>query len=83
MIRVVGGLSKRVPDANWSEMIACVNTTARPAVAVRHGHLRRRPGDVPLRVALLLREHARFSGLGHDFYADNNRAIDAVVARVP
>src|SRR4051812_11296085 len=44
--RVVG-LSKRIADANWFEMVACVSTLARPAAAVGHGQFGQTPWRCP------------------------------------
>ncbi|MBA2524839.1 MAG: DUF2235 domain-containing protein [Pyrinomonadaceae bacterium] len=80
--RIVG-LSKRVPDGNWFEMIACVSTTARPAVAVGHGQFAHTPWRCPASGPLFFfANDARLGVLGHDFYGNNKGAIDVLVERV-
>jgi hypothetical protein len=80
--RVVG-ISKRVPDANWFEMIACVGTAVKPAVAIGGGEFAQKPWRCSASGPLFFfANDARLGFRGHDFYDNNAGAIDVVVERV-
>ncbi|MFL6539816.1 MAG: hypothetical protein ACJ8HU_03565, partial [Chthoniobacterales bacterium] len=79
----VAGLARRVPDANWFEMIATVTTCGRPTVAIGHGQCAQTPwrstASGPL---FFFANDARLGVLGHDFYANNKGVIDVTIERV-
>jgi hypothetical protein len=77
------GLTKRVPEANWFEMVACVGATAKGAVPVGAGQFAqtawRAPHSGPLH---FFANDARLSGFGRDFYDNNEGEINVTVERV-
>jgi hypothetical protein len=77
------GLTRRVPDGNWFEMIAGVNACAKPAVAIGHGQHVTTPWTCPVSGPLFFfANDARLAGFGHDFYQNNSGAINITVKRV-
>ena len=77
------GLTRRVPDGNWFEMIACVGTYARPFLPIGHSQHATQPWTCtdsgPL---FFFANDARLSGFGHDFYQNNSGAINVTITRV-
>ena len=80
--RVVG-LSKRVTDANWFEMVACVGSSAKYATGIGYGQHADKPWRCTASGPLFLfANDARFGVLGRDFYDNNEGTIDVTVERV-
>ena len=76
-------LSRRVAGANWFEMVACVGTCAKPAVAVGRGEHQTQPWTSPEFGALFFfANDARLSGFGHDLYQNNSGTISVTIQRV-
>ena len=77
------GLVRRAPDANWFEMVACISTSGKPAVAVGHGQYAEKPWTCPASGPLFFfANDARLSGFGRDFYENNDGVINVTVERV-
>jgi hypothetical protein len=77
------GLTRRVPDANWFEMVACVGVSGKPAIAIGHGQFAQNPWRATASGLLFFfANDARMSGFGHDFYENNAGAINVKVTRV-
>jgi hypothetical protein len=77
------GLTRRVPDANWFEMVACVGASGKPAMAIGHGQYAQKPWTATTSGLLFFfANDARLSGFGHNFYDNNEGAINVTVRRV-
>jgi hypothetical protein len=77
------GLTKRVPDANWFEMVACIGASVKAAVPIGH----RQHAQTPWRctasgLLFFFANDARITAFGQDYYANNDGAIHVTVERV-
>jgi hypothetical protein len=76
------GLSRRVPQANWFEMVACIGASDKAAIPIGHGQYVERPWRATVSGLLFFfANDARPSGFGHDFYENNDGAIDVTITR--
>src|ERR1044072_3161641 len=77
------GLTRRVADDNWFEMVACVGAAGKPALAIGHGQYAQKPWTATASGLLFFfANDARLSGFGHNFYDNNEGAINVTVKRV-
>lgn len=77
------GLTRRVPDANWFEIVACVGASGKPAVPIGRGQHSQNPWTASNSGLLFFfANDARMSGFGHNFYENNEGAINVTVKRV-
>jgi len=74
---------KRVKDANWFEIVACIGTCVEPATPIGRGQHAQDPWKAPASGMLVFfANDARVSVLGKDFYENNKGAINVTVRRV-
>jgi hypothetical protein len=77
------GRFRRVQEANWFEMVACIGTCVPPATPLGRGQYRQQPwtphSSGPL---FLFANDARPSLFGFDFYDHNYGSINVTVTRV-
>ena len=77
------GMTRRVPDANWFEMTACIGASAKPALPIGRGQHAQAPWHCNTAGPLFFfANDARLSGFGRDFYDNNEGAINVTVERV-
>jgi hypothetical protein len=77
------GLTRRVADANWFEMVACVGASGKPAIPIGYGQHAQNPWIATASGLLFFfANDARMSGFGHNFYENNEGAINVTVKRV-
>jgi hypothetical protein len=77
------GLTRRVPEANWFEMIACVGADGKTTVPIGHGQHQQIPWTSATSGPLFFfANDAKLSGFGHDFYQNNKGKIFVTVERV-
>jgi uncharacterized protein (DUF2235 family) len=77
------GLVRRVPEANWFEMIACVGADGKTTAPIGHGQHEQNPWTSSISGPLFFfANDAKLSGFGHDFYQNNKGSISVTVERV-
>lgn len=77
------GLTKRVADANWFEMVACVGACAKPAIPVGHRQFADKPWTCTASGPLFFfANDARLTTFGQDYYKNNEGCIQVTVERV-
>jgi hypothetical protein len=77
------GMTRRVPAANWFEMVATVGTDGKVAVPVGHSQFTANPWKCPATGPLyFFANDAKLSAFGHDFYQNNSGTIHVTVKRV-
>jgi uncharacterized protein (DUF2235 family) len=75
------GMTRRVPDANWFEMVAAIGASGKPAVPIGHGQHAQKPWTADASGLLFFfANDAR--GMGHNFYDNNDGTINVTVKRV-
>jgi hypothetical protein len=64
-------------------MVACVGASGKPAIAVGHAQYAQQPWTATASGLLFFfANDARLSGFGHNFYDNNEGAINVTVKRV-
>ena len=77
------GLTRRVPEASWFEMIATIGTNGKVTARVGNGQHAAAPWTAPASGSLFFfANDARLSGFGHDFYENNQGHIAVTIERV-
>ena len=77
------GLVRRVPDANWFEMVACIGSCGKPAVPIGRGQFDASPWTCPAAGPLFFfANDARLSGFGRNFYDNNDGVINVSIERL-
>ena len=80
--RAVGRM-RRVAEANWFEMVACIGTCVKPATAMGRGQHAENPWKAPASGPLFFfANDAGLSVFGYDFYDNNEGSINVTVKRV-